>query len=64
MPMPIDDHLFTLNFADDQVVLAQDAYDLDFMIKRLYQVVTANRLEKKTEYLAANTDVNPPFVDI
>lgn len=31
-----EDHLFTLHFADDQIVLAQDAYDLEFMIKRLY----------------------------
>jgi hypothetical protein len=30
-----DRYLFTLNFADDQVVIAQDHFDLEFMVRRL-----------------------------
>jgi hypothetical protein len=28
-------YLYTLSFADDQVVFAQDAFDMEFMSKRL-----------------------------
>jgi hypothetical protein len=30
-----DQYLFTLNFADDQVVITQDHFDLEFMVRRL-----------------------------
>jgi hypothetical protein len=30
-----DQYHFTLNFADDQVVIAQDHFDLEFMVRRL-----------------------------
>jgi Reverse transcriptase (RNA-dependent DNA polymerase) len=63
MGIPINDEttLFTLSFADDQVVIAQDSYDLEFMIKRLYDTYKYWGLQvslKKTEYLAVNTDAN------
>ncbi|KAL3285582.1 hypothetical protein HHI36_000112 [Cryptolaemus montrouzieri] len=53
-----NEHLFTLSFADDQVVLAQD---LEFMIKILYDTYKQWGLQvslKKTEYSAVNTDAN------
>lgn len=60
MGIPINDqHLLTLSFADDQAVFAQDAYDLEFMLRRLY-----NEYENwgmhisltKTEYLVVNSN--------
>jgi hypothetical protein len=30
-----DRYLFTLNFADDLVVIAQDHFNLEFMVRRL-----------------------------
>ena len=54
-----EDYLFTLSFADDQAVLAQDAYDLEFMLSRLYAEYQKWGLEvsiKKTEYLAVNSN--------
>lgn len=60
MGIPINnEQLFTLSFADDQVVLAQDAYDLEFMIKRLYNEYKKWGLQvslQKTEYLVANSE--------
>lgn len=60
MGIPIGDNtLFTLSFADDQVVIAQDSYDLEFMTKRLYQEYNKWGLQvslKKTEYLAVNSN--------
>jgi hypothetical protein len=36
MGIPVNDrYLFTLNFADDQMVIAQDQFDLEFMMRRL-----------------------------
>ena len=55
----VDDTLFTLSFADDQVVIAQDSFDLEFMTKRLYQEYNKWGLQvslKKTEYLAVNSN--------
>ncbi|XP_030747709.1 uncharacterized protein LOC115876161 [Sitophilus oryzae] len=54
-----DDCLVTLNFADDQVVIAQDAYDLEFMMSRLNSAYTEWGLTvniDKTEYLVTNSD--------
>ena len=60
MGIPInDDYLTSLHFADDQVVIAQDAYDLEYMIKRLYQEYSNWGLSvslRKTEYLVTNSD--------
>lgn len=59
MGIPINDHhLYTLNFADDQIVMAQDAYDLEFMLRRLYHIYEEWGLKvntKKTEYLVTNS---------
>lgn len=61
MGIPINEHfLFTLSFADDQVVLAQDAYDLEFMLRRLNNEYSKWGLQislQKTEYLVINSDV-------
>jgi hypothetical protein len=36
MGIPINDtYLFSLNYADDQTVLAQDAFDLEYMMRKL-----------------------------
>ena len=37
MGVPIEENkfLFSLNYADDQVTIAQDAEDLEFILKRL-----------------------------
>lgn len=60
MGVPVgDDCLVTLNFADDQVVIAQDAYDLEFMMSRLNSAYTEWGLTvniDKTEYLVTNSD--------
>ena len=32
-----DDQLFSLSFADDQMIFAQYDYDLEFMVRRLYK---------------------------
>lgn len=55
MGVPVrNEHLYTLSFADDQVVIAQDEEDLSFMIRKLQEAYTKAGLEinfKKTEYL-------------
>ena len=62
MGIPINERcLFSLNFANDQAVVAQDSYDLEFILKRLYDAYSQWGLQvslKKTEYLAVNTDAN------
>lgn len=59
MGIPIDNaYLFNLNFADDQAILAQDAYDMEFMLRRLYAEYKMWGLEvslEKTEYLVTNS---------
>jgi hypothetical protein len=38
MGIPINDaDLFSLNYAYDQIVLAQDAFDLEYMMRKLKQ---------------------------
>lgn len=58
MGIPIsNEHSFTVSFTDDQVVIAQDAYDLEFMLNRLYKSYDKSNLKvhlDKTEYLAGN----------
>ncbi|XP_030761520.1 uncharacterized protein LOC115886487 [Sitophilus oryzae] len=60
MGVPVgDDCLVTLNFADDQVVIAQDAYNLEFMMSRLNSAYTEWGLTvniDKTEYLLTNSN--------
>lgn len=62
MGIPIGDNLiFTLSFADDQVVLAQDAYDMEFMLRRLHNTYTKWGLNinfNKTEYMVTGTEAN------
>lgn len=60
MGIPINQtHLFTLSFADDQAVFAQDAYDLEFMLRRLYEEYAKWGLQislTNTEYLVVNSN--------
>jgi len=60
MGIPVrDSFLYTLSFADDQVVMAQDEEDLSFMVRKLEEEYTKNGLEinlKKTEYLATTEE--------
>lgn len=52
MGVPVKDHqLTTFSFADDQVVVIQAAYDLEFMIKRLYKEWLLQVSLKKTQCL-------------
>ncbi|XP_030765274.1 uncharacterized protein LOC115889426 [Sitophilus oryzae] len=44
-----DDCLVTLNFADDQVVIAQDAYNLEFMMSRLNSAYTGGGLTMNSD---------------
>ena len=51
--------LFSLSFVDDQVLLAQDSYDLEFMMKKLHQEYKKWGLEMslaKRKYLVINSD--------
>ena len=60
MGIPIDDtFLFTLSFADDQAIVAQDSYDMEFMLRRLYIEYEKWGLQislEKTEYLVVNAE--------
>ena len=52
--------LYTLSFADDQAIIAQDSYDMEFMLRRLYTEYEKWGLQvslQKTEYLVINSDV-------
>lgn len=56
-----DQTLFSLSFEDDQIVVAQDAYDLEFMVTRLYLEYSEWMLQvslSKTKYLAFITDAS------
>ena len=61
MGVPIEENkfLFSLNYADDQVIIAQDAEDLEFILKRLNKAYKEGGLTinfNKTEYIDINTD--------
>ncbi|XP_030758935.1 uncharacterized protein LOC115884480 [Sitophilus oryzae] len=60
MGIPInEEHFLILNFADDQAVFAQDSFDMEFMLRRLYTQYREWGLEvslEKTEYLVLNSD--------
>ena len=55
MGIPIDDYkLYTLHFADDQVILAEDTTDAHYMLRKLDEEYTRWGLTinpSKTEYL-------------
>lgn len=55
MGLPLEDYiLYTLSFADDQVVIAQDYEDLEYMTRKLIEEYTKWGLEvnlSKTEYM-------------
>jgi hypothetical protein len=59
MGIPVNDrYLFALKFADDQVMIAQDQFDLEFMLRRLQNAYESWGLTlnfKNTEYLAINS---------
>lgn len=53
--------LYTLQFADDQVVMAQDKEDLEYMTRKLIEEYSKWGLSMnidKTEYLCIGTDLN------
>lgn len=62
MGVPVgDDFLFNIHFADDQIVIAQDAFDLEFMLRRLHSAYDEWGLKintEKTEYLVVNSMAN------
>lgn len=64
MGIPVGEHiLYSLSFADDQVVIAQDSYDLEFMLNRLHEEYERWGLKisfKKTEFLVCvvNSETN------
>jgi len=50
---------FSLIYADDQVIIAQDAEDFEFILKRLNKAYKEGGLTinfNKTEFIALNTD--------
>lgn len=52
MEVPIQSNLYTLSFADDQVVIVQDEEDLSFMVSRLEEEYNSQSGNfSKTEYL-------------
>ena len=54
-----DDKLFTLHFADDQIIFAEDEYDIEYMVKKLDKEYTEWGLTinmDKTEYLVVGGD--------
>lgn len=61
MGVPIrDEYLYTLCFADGQIVIAQDEEDLSYMVRKLRDEYTKAELEinlKKTEYLTTEEEV-------
>ena len=55
----VDTTLYTLHFADDQVVIAQEREDLEFMTRRLFKCyeewdLSVNKI--KTQYLTVGGD--------
>lgn len=62
MGIPVGDHnMFTLSFADDQVIFAQDSFDIEYMMRKLhteYQQWGLSVSLKKTEYLVVNSEAN------
>lgn len=61
MGIPIrNEHLYTLSFADDQVVIAQDEEDLSYMVRKLKEEYSKVGLQinfDKTEYLTTEENV-------
>jgi hypothetical protein len=54
-----DTYLFSLNYADDQVVLAQDAFDLVHRMRKMKQSYSQWGLcvnFKRTKYMAVNSE--------
>jgi hypothetical protein len=60
-------YLISLNYADDQIVLAQDAFDLEYMMRKLKQSNVQWGLcvnFNKTQYMAANSEFPwDPLID-
>ena len=61
MGVPIEENkfLFSLNYADDQVIIAQDAEDLEFILRRLNKAWNEWDIKtnfNKTKFTAINTD--------
>ncbi|XP_030752249.1 uncharacterized protein LOC115879488 [Sitophilus oryzae] len=62
-----DDTLFTLFFADDQIVISEDEEDLSYMIRKLQEEYEAAGLQmnlSKCEYLiVGNEEINDLILD-
>lgn len=60
MGVPVrNHHIYSLNFADDQVIIAQDVDDLSYMVRKLKEEYDRAGLEinfAKTEYLDTTED--------
>lgn len=60
MGLEIDeDLLHTLLFADDQIIMANDDYDIEYMIRKLSEVYTTAGLKinfSKTKYLVIGAE--------
>lgn len=68
MGIPIDGtHLFTLQYADDQVVIAQDKFDLEYMTRKLIETYEEWNLKmniKKIEYMCVGEQESDLTLDI
>jgi hypothetical protein len=65
MGIPIQNtyiYIYSLNFADDQVLLAQDHDDMEYMARKLKEKYEkwglAINLEKKTKYVCRRRKIN------
>jgi len=67
MGLALDDYiLYTLSFADDQVVIAQDYEDLEHMTPKLIEVYTKWGLKvnlSKTEYMCIGGEQRDLILD-
>lgn len=59
-----DDTLFTLFFADDQIVMSEDEEDLSYMIRKLQEEYEVAGESPKCEYLfVGNEEINDLILD-
>lgn len=48
------ENLYTISYANDQVVIAQDSFDLEFMLRKCYENWGMKININKTKYLTIN----------
>lgn len=51
-----DDNLYTLHFANDQVIIAEDGQDLSYMISKLNEKYSLAGLKIMNTYLTVGSD--------